>query len=387
MANVTVTSAGYFIPEIWANRALEILRANIVMAKLVTRDTEVASFQVGDTLNISIPGTFTANSKAADATVTLQVPTDATAQVILNKHKEASFLIEDVVRAQSNIDVMDTYLQSAVVAIAEAIETDLFSLVANVTSDNTAGSIGTSLVGSSIRTGRNLLNKAKAPLRDRSLVLSPDDETSVLGDSTLQTFFANARPDVIAKGAIGELYGFETYMSQYTPVGAHINLGGATGGTFTVTYAGQTTSGLAHNANAATVLAAVVGLSTVGTGNATVTATTTGWDIKLAGALAGTHTPVTGSVSSLTGATGAAVTQTNFNLGFNRGAFMLAMRALPSPDPSSGAKAVTMRDPESGLIVRVLYAYNPSYLGHQVTVDALYGVKTIRAAKAILLRS
>lgn len=31
MPNVTVTSAANFIPEIWANRALEILRANIVM--------------------------------------------------------------------------------------------------------------------------------------------------------------------------------------------------------------------------------------------------------------------------------------------------------------------------------------------------------------------
>lgn len=43
------------------------------------------------------------------------------------------------------------------------------------------------------------------------------------------------------------------------------------GGTWTATYKGQTTSGIAYNANAATVQTAITGLTTVGSGNATVT--------------------------------------------------------------------------------------------------------------------
>jgi HK97 family phage major capsid protein len=46
--------------------------------------------------------------------------------------------------------------------------------------------------------------------------------------------------------------------------------GSATGGTFTLTFRGATTSGLAYNAAAATVQTALQGLSTIGSGNATV---------------------------------------------------------------------------------------------------------------------
>lgn len=45
----------------------------------------------------------------------------------------------------------------------------------------------------------------------------------------------------------------------------------ASGGTYTLTVGGQTTSALAFNANAATIQAALVALSTVGPGNVTVT--------------------------------------------------------------------------------------------------------------------
>jgi len=385
MANVTVTSAANFIPEIWATRALEILRANMVMAKLVSRDSELAAFNVGDILNIPIPGTFVANDKAANTAVTLQVPTDSTVQVALDKHKEASFNVEDIVRAQQNQDVMGLYLDSAVIAIAEAIEKDLFGLTLGAQTN--LGTLGTNLTGASLRSARNQLNKQKAPTRDRYMVLSPDDETTVLGDTALQTYFANARPEVVARGALGQMYGFETYMSQYTPLGCKVALGGATGGTFTLTFGGQTTSALAYNANAAAVKAALEALSTIGSGKVEVTAITGGFEVYMKGALAGNHDQITGDVSSLTGATSPAVTDVNWNPAFNRGAYVLAMRMLPEPETGTGVRATAVRDPESGLIVRVLHGYNMTYLAHQVTVDVLYGVKTVRAAKAVNVKS
>jgi hypothetical protein len=385
MANVTTTSAAYFIPEIWANRALEIMRAKIVMASRILRDSDVASFQQGDTLNIPIPGTFVAKDKAANSAVTLQVPTDGNVDVKLDKHKEVSFLVEDVVRAQQNIDVMDTYMQSGVVAIVEAMEKDLMGL--NLGASGITGSIGTALTGASLRAARNVLNKAKCPTEDRYAVVSPDDETSMLGDTNLATYFANAKTEAVSEGAIGRIAGFETIMSQLVPLGANVQLGGATGGTWTVTYNGQTTSNLAYNANAAAVKAAVEALSTVGAGNVEVTAITGGFEIYMKAALAGSHDQITATLTSLTGSTDAECTDVKWNQGWNRGAYMLAMRSLPAPDPNTGARAVALRDPTSGLVVRVLYAYNPTYLGHQCTIDVLYGVKTIRGAKATIIKS
>ncbi|OYN79983.1 phage major capsid protein [Mycolicibacterium sphagni] len=83
----------------------------------------------------------------------------------------------------------------------------------------------------------------------------------------------------------------------------------AAGGTFTVTYKGQTTSGLAFDAAASAVQTAIRGLSTVGSGNVTVTGSAGGpYTVTFAGALA--HSQVDDLVvngASLTG-TGANVT-------------------------------------------------------------------------------
>jgi hypothetical protein len=215
MANITAATAAPFIPQIWANTALEVLRANIVLARLVTRDTDVAPFQVGDTLNIPFPGIFVANDKAVNTPVTLQTPTGTTTSVVLNKHKEASFLVEDVARALSNQDVMKRYLDAAVVPIAEQIETDILGLYTGFT--YTTGVSGTDITMATIRSTRKLMNDNKAPKGGRIMVVSDKDEIALLGDATLQNYFAFAKPDAIAAGSIGNLAGFDIYQSQLVP--------------------------------------------------------------------------------------------------------------------------------------------------------------------------
>ncbi|OWK35000.1 Alkaline phosphatase [Fimbriiglobus ruber] len=81
--------------------------------------------------------------------------------------------------------------------------------------------------------------------------------------------------------------------------------GSPTGGTFTLTFGGQTTSAIAYNATAATVQSDLQGLSSIGSGNAIVTpADGSGWTVRFAGSLAGVYqVAVTGSGASLTGGT------------------------------------------------------------------------------------
>jgi len=86
----------------------------------------------------------------------------------------------------------------------------------------------------------------------------------------------------------------------------------ATGGTFTITYAGQTTAAIAWNASAATVLAALVALSNVASGDLTVTLAGTTYTITAtdSGAFANTDVTVTTSAASLTGGAGTATVAT-----------------------------------------------------------------------------
>lgn len=215
MADITGTTGAAFIPQIWANTALEILRNKVVLAKLVTRDSDVAAFQVGDTLNIPYPGSMVANDKALNTSVTLQTPSSTTTSLTLNKHKEASFILEDRFAATANQDVIARYLDAATIAIAEQVETDLFAAASTFT--NTVGTYGTDLSASTIRSARKLLNDNKAPQEGRALIVSDKDEIALLGDTNLQNYFAWSQTQALKEGSIGRLYGFDVYQSQLVP--------------------------------------------------------------------------------------------------------------------------------------------------------------------------
>jgi len=216
MANVTVTSATQFIPEIWANFALEALRKRIVLANLVFRDSDVGGFTQGDILHIPVPGTFVANNKVANTNVTLQVPTDAAIDVTLNKHKEVSFLVEDPVRAQANQDVMARYVRNAIVPLAEVIETDLFALYAGFSTS--VGTSGTDITAATVRAAFNALENANNTDERRSLIVSGKDAMALLADANLAAYFANSNTDAIRQANIGPLYGLEIYRSNMVPV-------------------------------------------------------------------------------------------------------------------------------------------------------------------------
>jgi Baseplate J-like protein len=89
--------------------------------------------------------------------------------------------------------------------------------------------------------------------------------------------------------------------------------GSPTGGTFTLTYSGQTTAAIAYNANAAAVQSALVALSNIGVGDVTVTGGAlpgTAVVVEFTGALAGTNVSQMTASSSLTGGSSPAVTVT-----------------------------------------------------------------------------
>ena len=93
----------------------------------------------------------------------------------------------------------------------------------------------------------------------------------------------------------------------------------ATGGTYTLTFDGQTTSGIAYNANAATIQSALEALSNLAPGDVTVASPSSNvFTITFGGAYLGLNVPlITSSASSLTGSSASAEVTTvrNYSLG------------------------------------------------------------------------
>ena len=85
--------------------------------------------------------------------------------------------------------------------------------------------------------------------------------------------------------------------------------GTPTDGTFTLTFQGATTTALDHDAAAAAVQSALEALSTIGTGNCTVTGSAGGpYTVEFVGALAELNLPQMTATASLTGGTSPGVT-------------------------------------------------------------------------------
>lgn len=85
--------------------------------------------------------------------------------------------------------------------------------------------------------------------------------------------------------------------------------GGPTGGTFTLTYGGQTTAAIPYNAAAGAVQAALEALSNIAPGDVTVTGAAGGpYTITFTGTLAGTNVAQITATASLTGGTSPAIT-------------------------------------------------------------------------------
>ncbi len=119
--------------------------------------------QAGDTVNVPIAPQLVANNIAEGGAVQPQNPSLGNAQIVLNTHAEATFQIPDVTKVLAVPDLLKVYMQPAVVAIAEKIESDLLNLYAGFTANAPLGTAGTPITEAMIDQAETALFQAKVP--------------------------------------------------------------------------------------------------------------------------------------------------------------------------------------------------------------------------------
>src|SRR5947207_4117012 len=143
MSQITSSNVANAIVKLVAADALPVLVGNLVMGNLVNRDYEPVLAHAGDTVNVPIPPVMVANNILEGGTVQTQNPNLGNAQIVLNTHAEATFQIPDVTKILAVPDLLRVYMQPAVIAIAERIESDLLGLYASFTANTPVGIAGT----------------------------------------------------------------------------------------------------------------------------------------------------------------------------------------------------------------------------------------------------
>src|ERR1700676_3354017 len=163
MPIITSANVATAIVKLVAVDALPALVSNLVMGNLVNRDYEPTLANSGDTVNVPIPPVLVANNIAEGGTVQTQNPSLGNAQIVLNTHAEATFLIPDVTKVLAVPDLLRLYMQPAVVALAERIESDLLNLYAMFTANGAVGTGGSPITEATVDSAETALFAAKMP--------------------------------------------------------------------------------------------------------------------------------------------------------------------------------------------------------------------------------
>ncbi len=292
-SSINTTQADKFIPEVWLNEAITALRSYLNLARTVRRDMDSSVARYGDTIHIPKTGALSVNDKTTNENVTRQAPDDDEVLVTLDKHKEITFLVEDVARAQAYQDIRGLYIRDAVIAMAEDIESNLAAEYSNAGDDETFDDTSEATIVDSMLAVRKFFVDAKAPRLDPKLLYaSPSLVNELLATDRFTKANEYGSRSPLVEGALGDIFGINVFESQLVPS---------------------------------------------------------------------------------SGSPG-----TEHNLAYTQDAIALVMRSLPTDGEGEGVMQTVATDPESGVSMRLTSSYDANALGRQVTLDVLYGIKTVR---------
>src|SRR5208282_4292709 len=217
MGAITSANVANAIVKLVAVDALPALMSNLVMGNLVNRDYEPTLANAGDTVNVPIPPTLVANNIAEGGMVQTQNPNLGNAQIILNTHAEATFQIPDVTKVLAVPDLLKIYMQPAVAAIAQRVETDLLNLYAGFTANNPVGIPGTAVTEPVIDAAETALFLSKLPPSAQKYIVVDAATYSAWRQiprfSEFQTA-GDAGLNALVEGTIGKVKDFFVFRSQ-----------------------------------------------------------------------------------------------------------------------------------------------------------------------------
>jgi hypothetical protein len=220
MGAITSNNVASAIVKLVAVDALPVLIGNLIMGNLVNRDYEPVLANTGDTVNIPIPPIMVANNIAEGGTVQAQNPSLGNAQIVLNSHVEATFQIPDVTKVLAVPDLLKIYMQPAVAAIAQRIETDLLNLYAGFTANAAVGTPGVTIVEEVVDAAETALFLAKAPPLEEKYMVVDAATYSAWRQIPRFSEFQNAGEAglrAIVDGTIGKVKDFFVFRSQFVP--------------------------------------------------------------------------------------------------------------------------------------------------------------------------
>lgn len=212
MANVTTTTAAKMIAEKWTRKIEKPFYNAIYFADLVTRRDELVS-DGGNKINIPFLSSYNARDKASGTAVTYDANTETEIELSINKHKYLAFVIEDIVKVQSNYNMQEAYRGAQTESLARAMDSDLAGLHASA-GTNVAG--GATVDDADILSVVLALDLANVPQTDRHGIVAAKVMNDLRSVNKYSAYDQTGKTGTAVSGGamIPSVYGMDLHMSN-----------------------------------------------------------------------------------------------------------------------------------------------------------------------------
>lgn len=355
-------------------QGLLALRGATVLPRLVNSDYSTEFKQKGNTVDVPIPSAIAAQAVSPGATPPATADVAPTSvQVVLDQWYEAPFYMTDADIQKAMNGTIPMQASEAIKSLAENINAFILAKMAKAFYGY-AGTAGTTPFGSNydeVTLARRSLNKQKAPLSDRRIVLDPDAEANLLQIDGFVGADKTGSTEGIIEGQIGRKLGFNFFMDQQVPT--------HTAGTVATSFVNKAATAIAVGAKTFTATAG--GDADVKEGDIITFAGDSQTYVVTADAArtgAGDFTVnfYPGKVVACTGGEAVTIKASHVvNLAFHRDAFAFATRPLLDVD-GLGNMIQQAVDPVSGLTLRL--EVSREHKRTRFSYDILYGGEIAR---------
>ena len=255
--------ANGFIPEIWSGKMVEKFYNSTVLAAISNTDYEGEIRSYGDKVRIRTKPTIVINDYKADGLLAVQRPEGGVIDLLIDKGKYWNTILDDVMRTQSDINLLSIWADDASEQMKITIDTDVLrgilhqaaaanrgvaagassasiNLGATTTPLALVSTLPTTLAGeveiidAILRLGQ-ALDEQNIPETGRWLILPPWAATLIKKSELRQAYLSGDAVSMLRNGRIGMIDRFTLYSSNLLPTGV---AGGLAAGE-TVMYAGH----------------------------------------------------------------------------------------------------------------------------------------------------
>ena len=361
-----------------ARLALPRLIENLVFPNLIYKDYS-DTFEVGKgaTIQVRKPVVLTASDFNEGSGVSAQDVKEKSVEVTLDKLATVDVAFGAIARATSVDDLNRLFIEPAAAALAEKINSDGLALYKDI--PYFCGTSGTTPDGlDDFANAAKVLDNNKVPTTKRRGVWNADAMAAFRQIGAIVNAEKSGSTEALRAGSIGNIFGIDNYMAQgVKSVSSSAPTAGGTGATGYKVKTAVTADDdvvLVSNASASGTLSGSVkagDLVTIDGKQYTIQQDATAASNELAIKLDRPATIAANAAATL--ACGGAQ-----NLVFHENAFAFVTRPLAAP---AGVESYTTS--YNGITLRVTRGYDMTYKKEMISMDVLYGYKTMYPEMAV----